>query len=77
MPVKQKSPSRLHSNNPADADWRRNQAQIDADIEGMPRDSEAELLAAYLRAKGLPAEARIKLLIDHFKIRPRCGSAEH
>lgn len=69
MPTKRKSLSRLHSTNPADIEWRRNQAHIDADIEGMPSDANAERLAADLRALGLAPEERIKLLVSRLKIR--------
>ncbi len=76
MPAKRNSLSRLHSKSPADADWRRSQAHIDADIEGMPSDAEAERLAADLRAEGLAPEVRIKLLIKHLKVRAARNVAE-
>jgi hypothetical protein len=50
---------RMHSQNPADAAWRYEQAQVDADIEGLPRDAEAEHLIAEMTAKGVTPEQQI------------------
>ncbi len=50
---------RMHSQDPADAAWRYEQAQIDADIEGLPRDAEAERLIGDLTAKGVTPEQQI------------------
>ena len=62
---------RMHSQDPADAAWRYEQAQVDADIEGLPRDAEAERLIADMTAKGVAPEqqiARIKALFIARKV---------
>jgi hypothetical protein len=61
--------SRLHSKDPADAAWRAQQAHVDADIEGLARDPDADRLVAEMRAKGIEPRERIKLLINSFKAR--------
>jgi hypothetical protein len=50
---------RMHSQDPADAAWRYEQAQVDADIEGLPRDAEAEHMIADMTARGVTPEHQI------------------
>ena len=50
---------RFHSRNPADAAWRYEQAQVDADIEGLPRDAEAEALITAMTEAGVSPELQI------------------
>ena len=47
--------SRLHSKDPADAAWRAQQAQVDADIEGLSRDPEIEGITTREMIKRLKA----------------------
>jgi hypothetical protein len=61
--------SRLHSKDPADAAWRAQQAQVDADIEGLARDAEADRLVAEMDAMGVEPREQIKRLIRYFKTR--------
>ena len=42
---------RLHAHNPADAAWRAQQAQVDADIEGLSRDAAADRLVAEMERR--------------------------
>jgi len=64
MPRSQKHASRLHSKNPADAAWRAQQAQVDADIEGLARDPELDRQVAALRAQGLGPRERIREIVN-------------
>ena len=66
MSQSQRKPSRLHSRDPADAAWRAQQANIDADIEGLARDPKADELIAQMDAEGLDAEQQIKRLKAYF-----------
>jgi hypothetical protein len=66
--------SRLHSKDPADAAWRARQAQVDADIEGLARDPEADRLIAEMDASGVPHRQQIKRLKAYFRARRAKGS---
>jgi hypothetical protein len=57
---------RLHSKDPVDAAWRAQQANIDADIEGLARDPQADELMAQMDAEGLDAEQQIARLKVYF-----------
>ena len=48
--------SRLHSKRAEDAAWRERQADVDADIEGLSRDPEADRLMAEMDASGVPID---------------------
>lgn len=61
--------SRFYSQNPADAAWRYEQAQVDADIEGLPRDAEAEALIAAMTAAGISPELQIERIKSMFLAR--------
>ena len=61
--------SRLYSQKPADAAWRFEQAQVDADIEALPRDAEAERLIATMTADGVSPELQIERLKSMFLAR--------
>ena len=69
MPKIKPRVSRLHSKNPADAAWRFEQAQVDADIEGLPRDAEAEALIAAMTAAGVSPELQIERIKAMFLAR--------
>ena len=69
MPTTMPRVSRLHSQNPADAAWRFEQAQVDADIEGLPRDAEAEALIADMTAAGVSPEHQIERIKSMFLAR--------
>lgn len=60
---------RLHSKNPIDAAWRAQQAQVDADIEGMHRDPALEQFHAEMKAAGLEPRERIKRLKAYIRHR--------
>lgn len=68
-PAAAKPPGRLHSKNPVDAAWRAEQAQIDADIEGLSRDAAADQLIAEMDAAGLDPRQQIKRLKAYFRRR--------
>lgn len=61
--------SRLHSKDPADAAWRAQQAQVDADIEGLSRDPEIEKFFDEMRAEGITTREMIKRLKAYLKSR--------
>jgi hypothetical protein len=60
---------RLHARNPADAAWRAQQAQVDADIEGLNRDAAADRLVAEMDASGVEPRQQIKRLKAYFRCR--------
>lgn len=60
---------RLHSTNPQDAAWRARQAQVDADIEGLARDSEADRLIAQMCHDGIPEQEQVERLKAYFLAR--------
>jgi hypothetical protein len=61
--------SRLHAHNPADAAWRAQQAQVDADIEGLSRDAAADRLVAEMDASGVEPRKQIERLKTYFRRR--------
>lgn len=63
--------SRLHSKRAEDAVWREHQADVDADIEGLSRDPEADRLAVEMDAAGIPIDDQIKRLKAYFVARQR------
>ncbi len=69
MPTPSRRVSRLHSKDPADAAWRAGQAQVDADIEGLSRDPEADRLVAEMAAEGVAPRQRIDRLKAYFRTR--------
>ena len=62
----QQRSSRLHSRCAEDAVWRSQQAQVDADIEGLARDPEADRLMAKMDAAGVSIEDQIERLKAYF-----------
>ena len=69
MPEAKPKVGRLHSQDPADAAWRYEQAQVDADIEGLPKDAEAERLIADMTAAGVAPELQIERITAVFLAR--------
>ncbi len=61
--------SLLYSNDPAAAAWRAKQADVDADIEGLARDPEADRMIADMDARGVDALQQIEHLKRHFRSR--------
>jgi hypothetical protein len=61
--------SRLHSTDPTDAAWRRQQAQVDADIEGLSRDTEIDRFVDEMDAAGIEPRERIKRLKAYIRRR--------
>ena len=55
----QNAPSMMTDNTPKARAWRREQANVDADIEGMARNSEAQAFIAELDKLDLTTEERI------------------
>jgi hypothetical protein len=68
-PTPAKRISRLHSKNPADAAWRAQQAQVDADIEGLPRDPEIDQFVSDMTASGVPVREQIERLKTYIRRR--------
>lgn len=56
---------------PEGAAHRGRQADIDADIESLARDPEADMLMDQLRAEGVPIEQRMARLAEHFRLKER------
>jgi hypothetical protein len=54
--------SRLHSQDPVDAAWRREQARVDAAIEGLARDADIDRLVAEMDTAGMEPRQRIERL---------------
>jgi hypothetical protein len=75
MPTSSKRVSRLHSKDPADAAWRAQQAQVDADIEGLARDAGIDRLFDQMEAEGIAPRERVKRLKAYFRARqnPKLG----
>jgi hypothetical protein len=69
MPTSPKRLSRLHSNDPADAAWRAQQAQVDADIEGLARDAGIDRLFDQMEASNIAPQERVKKLKAYFRAR--------
>jgi hypothetical protein len=61
--------SLLYSNDPAAAAWRANQADVDADIEGLSRDREADRMIADMDARGVDPLQQIERLKRYFRSR--------
>ena len=57
---------RLHSKHPDDARWRAQQAQVDADIEGLARDLEADRMIAEMRKNGVALDEQLARLKAYF-----------
>jgi hypothetical protein len=72
---KQRPISRLHSKDPEAATWRAQQAQVDADIEGLSRDPEADRMVADMDAQGISPRDQIAQLKAYFKARQEQKSA--
>lgn len=68
-------PNPLTNKMNAEARERYEQALVDADIEGLARDSEAEKLAAQMDAEGVPIEDQIKRLKAYFIEKERLAHA--
>jgi len=66
----------LTSFDPEIVAWRRQQADVDADIEGLARDEDADRLADELQAQGLDVEERIARLKQYFIDKTRGPSDE-
>ena len=61
--------SLLYSNDPAAAAWRAKQADVDADIEGLSRDREADRMIAEMDAQGVDPRQQIERLKRYFRSR--------
>ncbi len=61
--------SLFYSNDPAAAAWRAKQADVDADIEGLSRDREADRIIAEMDARGVDPRQQIERLEQHFRSR--------
>ena len=59
----------LHSDCAADVAWRSQQAHVDADIEGLPRNPETERLLAQWAAEGLTIERKIQRIKAYYAAR--------
>lgn len=59
----------LHSNDPADAALRADQAHVDADIEGMARDPDTARMIAQMDSDGVPIEQQVERLKAHYTAR--------
>ncbi|WP_143103261.1 hypothetical protein [Albimonas pacifica] len=64
------------SQSPEARAWRAKQAEVDSEIEGLPRDPEAAALAAQMERDGVPDEEQIARLIAYFKMRSGNSSLE-
>ena len=71
MIQKRKPLDRYYSDHPLDAEWRRAQAHVDADIEGLSRDPVASQMAEDMIAEGIGVEERIRRLKTYFIGRQR------
>jgi hypothetical protein len=69
MPKTKPRAGRMHAQDPADAAWRFEQAQVDADIESLPRETEAEELIAGMVAAGISPELQIERIKSMFLAR--------
>jgi len=70
--IRKKKPlNRYYSDHPLDAEWRRAQADVDADIEGLARDPVADQLGEDMIAEGIGVEERIRRLKAYFIDRQR------
>ena len=57
---------RLYSKSQSDAAWRAQQAQVDADIEGLARDPAVDRMIAEMDAAGVDIKQQIKRLKAYF-----------
>ena len=71
MPKSSKRVSRLHSKDPADAAWRAQQAEVDADIEGLSHDPEADRMIADMDARGIDPREQFERLKAYFRARAK------
>jgi hypothetical protein len=62
---------RLHSKDPADAAWRREQAHVDAAIEGLAHHPSIDRLVAEMDREGLEPRERIERLKAYLRSRQR------
>lgn len=56
----------MRSSDPEDAVWRRAQLNVDADIEGLSDDPEAQRLLDDMVRDGVPVEERVSRLKAYF-----------
>ncbi|WP_146101563.1 hypothetical protein [Rhodopila globiformis] len=77
MPRSTKRVGRLHAQNPADAAWRAQQAQVDADIEGLSRDAGIDRFVDDMEASGVAPRQRIERLKAYVRARqaPEAGGS--
>jgi hypothetical protein len=68
-PTPAKRIGRLHAQNPTDAAWRAQQAQVDADIEGLSRDAGIDRFVDELKASGVAPRQRIERLKAYIRAR--------
>jgi len=75
MAKSSKRVSRLHSKDPVDAAWRAQQADVDADIEGLARDAGIDRLFDEMEASGVAPRERMKRLKAYLRTRqnPKLG----
>ena len=62
---------RLHSKDPADAAWRRQQMEVDNDIEGLARDRGIERFMAEMDMAGVGRREKIKRLKVYLRSRQK------
>lgn len=55
----------MFANSPEAKAWRRDQANVDADIEGLARNADTEALMQEMTASGLSADEKIQRLHAH------------
>jgi hypothetical protein len=68
-PATAKRISRLYTDNPPHAAWRAQQAQVDADIEGMSDDPAADRFVAEMDSSGIKPRQQIERLKTDFRSR--------
>ena len=67
MPRRRLPRNPMYSQDADAAAWRSEQAHVDADIEGLARDPEADRMVAEMDASGVPIERQIERLKAYFK----------
>ena len=67
---------RFSDNTPEGADYRAEQAHIDADIEGIARHEDTRALIAEMDRLGLSPEARLARLREHYAANELSTAAE-
>jgi hypothetical protein len=65
----------MTSTHPDAVAWREEQADVDADIEGLAKDERADELDRRMATAGVPPEKRIARLKAHFQARNRQAPA--